>query len=174
MPDQSSVIFGRVDVQRDERLAHRQVLNVLLKSVFDISRIAGYGLAQEALDHVASRDKGMAVFSSKFRHNGPGGVWRRLKRSPQGLHRARAYRRAIDQRNDGGIAPAIQHFLKPYLQGTELSAAGIGICNDRSRMNVSDGRQLRFVSSNHNEDKVSGQCHRPDCRREEGIFWCGL
>ena len=42
------------------------------------------------------------------------------------------HRRTIDQRNDGRIPPTIQHFAQADLQGTELSAAGIRIDDDRS------------------------------------------
>ena len=38
---QRRVILGRVDVQGDERIADRHVLNVLLIAMFDIARVGG-------------------------------------------------------------------------------------------------------------------------------------
>ncbi len=67
------------------------------------------------------------MLSGKLRNDGPDILRSGFERIAQSLDRRGARRRPIHQRDNGGVAPAIKHFVQPDLQGTELAAAGIGI-----------------------------------------------
>ncbi len=71
MREEGGVVFGGVDVQRDERVVDREVGNALLVSMFDLSGGgSGRGL-EESFNQLSTRKKGVAMFAAIFRNNGP-------------------------------------------------------------------------------------------------------
>ena len=76
------------------------------------------------------------------------------RRRPAALHRRCAGWRPIHQRDDGGVASAIEHFLQSHLQGTELSPAGIGIGHQRRSVGISNRRQSGFVLARHDQHEI--------------------
>ena len=71
MREERGVVFGGVDVQRDERVVDRYVGNAQLVSMFDLSgRRSGRGL-EESFNQLSTRKNGMAMFAAIFRNNCP-------------------------------------------------------------------------------------------------------
>src|SRR5271156_4506971 len=67
------------------------------------------------------------------------------------LQRSRICRRAIDQGDHRGIAAVVQHLLKTYLKGTELSAIRGGIPHQRRTTGIDHRREIVLVLANHDD-----------------------
>ena len=149
------VVIGSVDVQGDIGIIYRDVSDAVLMPVLDVARRGGRWGVKEGFDHFTPDEKRVTMFTGKFWNNGPDFVPRGFEGLPQMLDRRGACGRPVDQCNDGGIAAAIEQFAKAYLKGTELSAAGIGIGDDRCTIGIGDGSERGLVFASHDHDEVS-------------------
>src|ERR1700681_3029345 len=110
MREEGGVVFGGVDVQRDERVVDSEVDNAWLVAMFDLSGgRSGRGL-EESFNQLSTGKKGMAMFGAMVRHDRPllifyGGH----KGAAQVLDGRSAHRRTVYQRDNGSVTAAIEH-----------------------------------------------------------------
>src|SRR2546423_10648951 len=136
--DQGRVILWSIDVQSHKGIGHREVLNMVQKTVFDVARVAGCGFPEKALDHLAARDVRMPMLAGELRDDSPDLLFGGVKCFAEGSDRCGGRRRAIHKRNDSGVPAAAKYFAQSDLQGTELSAAPVWI--DQQRCTVCIGK----------------------------------
>ena len=113
-----------------------RVGDVLGIFVFDLARIAGNGRNQQRGDHLASHDKRMSVTPRVFRHHGPLIGCGALEFPAELLNRVGSGGWTVHQRDDGGVAPVIEHCLQAGLQRTELSQFRMRIYHQECRRRI--------------------------------------
>ena len=106
----------------------------------------------------------------RFGHDRPNVHPRVEKGVLQIANRTRRHRRAVHQRDHGGVAASAQHVLHPDLNGAELPAFGIGIFHQEPSMAVHDGFQLRRIAAGHHDDQLGVVLQQVNPRAEEGVY----
>src|SRR5438270_8668789 len=104
---------------------------MFLKAVLDVTRIVRGRSLQKSFDHLPPCDIRVPMLPAGLRNHGPNPVRSAFKCLAQLLNRRAAGWRTVNQRDDGGIASAVQDFAQPDLQRTELSPAWIRIDDNR-------------------------------------------
>ena len=117
------VIFGCIDVHGDEGIGHRDVGDVRLVGMHDLTGVRGGGSIDDESNQFASDDDGVAVLTFEFGDNCPDLILADEVEIfvTQVVNRLGESRRTIDQGDDGRVASAIENFLKSKLKRTELS-----------------------------------------------------
>ncbi len=130
------VFFGRVDIQADKGIVDGDVLNMSLVPMLDVTGAGSRRCLQKSFDQFAAAHNRVPMLFREFGYHSPDVFWGSGEGRPQCFYRARARGWPIDEGDDRGIAPAIDHFLQADLEGTELAAAGIWIHHHRSSAGV--------------------------------------
>src|SRR5947209_20403946 len=87
--------------------------------------------AKESLYHLASCDEWMSMLALEFRHYSPNAAFHHLQEMLlDGAHCIELRRWPVHQRDDRGVASAVQDFLQPDLQRAELPARCVGFLGD--------------------------------------------
>src|SRR5256885_798417 len=108
--------FRRVNVDEHVRIVHREICDVLLRRVLNVTRGRVLRRAQETLDHLPARDEGMSVLAFELRHNCPGAAFDRFEKMFfDRPHCRKARSRTVYESDDRSIAAAVQNLLQPDL-----------------------------------------------------------
>ena len=101
---------------------------MLLVLVFDIAGDRCGRNAEKRFHHFAPYKVGMPVFAGKLRHDCPNVLIGGFESGVQNADGRGTEGRAVDQRDHGGVAAVLEHFVQPELQRTELAATGVWVC----------------------------------------------
>ena len=122
--------------------------------MLNVTSAGGRRRLQKNFNQFAAHKIGMSMFSGNLGHNRPDILRSSFKRVPQQLHGRRNHRRSIDERNHGRVAAAIEHLVQAHLQGTELSAAGVRIGNDRGSVRIGNRSQYSLILTRYDHHEV--------------------
>ena len=169
---QRRVVVRSVDIQGYERIVHGNILDVVLIAVLNVARAGGCGGLQKTLQSIrAPPDTDAHAF-----RNAPVPPPKYSAGAASNASRSSwTVTAAIGGRSTSVIIAASRPWLStscsPDLQGTELSAAGVGIYNNRGPVSVGNRRQLCLVIPRDHDHEVGGGRQRSNrCGQGKYIF----
>src|SRR5207302_1734021 len=90
-------------------VAHRNVCDVLLIAMLDVTCIRSGGRLEESFDHLASDQEGVAMFTGKFRDHCPDVLAGNCEGITENPHCAGSCGWAVDQRDHRRVPPVVEH-----------------------------------------------------------------
>src|SRR5580692_7638966 len=124
---QSRIVFGSVDVERDQRVIDRNVLDVRLMSVFHFTRDRGSWNPKKRLNHFAPDKVGVPVPAGELGYDCPDALIRIFESDAQKAYGRGANRRAVHECHHGGVTAVVENLPQADLQRTELATTRIRI-----------------------------------------------
>lgn len=127
---------------------------MILMPVLDVTGISRRGRLKKSFYQIASGNVRMPVFAREFWNDRPDALGSSNESILQRLDGWGADRRTIDQSDDGSVATAVENFLQADLQGAELSAAGVGVAEERGAIRISVRCQSGFIFAGNDDHKI--------------------
>ena len=150
----------RVHINGDQRIGHRQIKNVFLVSVLDLTGVAGGGSAQKSLNHFTAGDEGMAVAAVEFWNHRPDMVGRSQERLLEHFDGFNIRRRTVNQGDNSGVATAAQHLIQANAQRTELSIIWVAIGDKKCAIGIDGWSYGLLIASRNHNDQVTRSLER--------------
>jgi len=150
---QRGILFRCVHIDAQQGIRYGDIFDGLRIGPFHLPCVAGDRSRQKSINHVAAHKHGVTVTAVFLRSHAPLSACESLVVGfAQLLHTPAAQGWTVNKRDHGRGQSLIENFTQPNLQGTKLTAIGVGILDQQCSFCRNDGREVDCIFSSDDDD----------------------